>query len=272
MFLVARLDTGPWVRISGLSGFEWSVFKRVRKEARTVDAFRAALRPGMTVLDSGANIGYYSLTAAPLVGDDGSVHAFEPTPGLARRISENARMNGFGNIRVNACAVADRVGTAVFHLSSEDSEANSLFAVEDACRHMEVPVTSLDAYVSAAGVSRVDVVKIDCEGAELKVLYGARGMLMGPEPPLLFLELNDQTLRQADTTPEALVAFLDEVGFDCYELERLPEPRGVVLNLLGVSRDTGRNRFPWLEVNRFRPYAPGAHATGETCSCSGSEG
>src|SRR4051812_48228179 len=85
-FLVARSDRGLWFRISGVSGFEWKILDGVKAEQATERAFQRLVRPGSTVLDAGANIGYFALTASSLMGRSGEVHAFEPTPAVASRL------------------------------------------------------------------------------------------------------------------------------------------------------------------------------------------
>lgn len=244
-FAVGQLETGAWIRVTGLSDFEWQVFIGTQKEPTSSAFFRRLLRPGMTVFDVGANIGYYSLQAAPLVGREGGVHAFEPTPRLARRVEQNAALNGFTNVRVTAAGVSDEVGTMQLHFSREDSEANSIFVSGEAYDAVEVPVTTLDAYATAHGIDRVDVAKVDCEGAEVLVVRGAQRLLTGPGAPLLLIEVNPTTLRRAGTSADELLGALRGCGYHCHLLERLTSGPDAVFNAV-ATKEGMQARFPAL--------------------------
>jgi FkbM family methyltransferase len=253
-FLVTRLDTGPWVRVSGAAEFEWRVFDGRVKEDRTTRLFATLLRPGMTVLDVGANVGYYALTAAALVGPAGRVHAFEPTPAVAARLRENVALNDFDHVAVNQVAVTDAPGTLRFHLSADDSEANSLCAVEPGGATIDVPATTLDDYAAGHGLGRVDFVKIDVEGAEVRALRGGRRLLSGPEAPMVIIEVNPVTLRAAGAGPEELVAELESLGYACETIERMPWCGEVVSNVF-ACKPMHRDRVPGLSGMALDPVA-----------------
>lgn len=222
-WLVARLDTGPWIRVSGVAEFEWEAFMGARaKETQTSTLFRRLLRPGQVVVDVGANVGCYTLTAASHVGPSGRVIAFEPGPDAAARLQENANLNGFAQVVVVASAVADRPGTVAL-LVGDDSEGNSLFEVVPGarCRPVEVPVTTLDDFVAAARLPHVDVLKIDAEGAEVKVLRGARRILTAPGVTVVLAEANPVTLRAAGESIDSLRAEFQSLGYETTVVESM---------------------------------------------------
>ena len=204
-WLVARLDTGPWVRISGLCDFEWAVLERVEtSESRTAELFTKLLAPGQIVIDVGANVGYYALTAAMGVGSAGRVVAFEPAPATAERLRENAALNDFSNLTVVQAAVSDVSGTSCFQLA-HDSEGSSLYSVgEDAVGSVNARVTTLDTLAVELGLDRVDLIKIDAEGAEVAVIRGARHLLSRADAPKVIVEANPVTLRAAGESPASL--------------------------------------------------------------------
>ena len=214
-WLVAQLDTGPWIRVSGVSKFEWDVLRGAASgEYATARVFCDLVKAGDVVLDVGANIGYYALTAASRVGAAGRVIAFEPDPVVAERIRQNVELNGMDNVTVVASAVGARDGTLQLHLGGWDSEASSVYLHEpDAKGTVAVPVTTLDDFLRVASIGHVAVLKIDAEGAELDILHGAQALLTRADAPVVIVEANPLTLRAAGVTVVQLRAALDNCGY-----------------------------------------------------------
>ena len=234
-FLLSEIKPGLWIRTSGLTGAEQKLFLRGNKEPRSIAFAEALLERDMVVLDVGANIGYYSLIFATLVGNNGEVHAFEPTPVLSERIRLNLALNGLTQVRVNQVAVSDVVGSASLHISEEDPEANSLFQMEDGTGEIAVATTTLDAYVAANALHRINLIKIDCEGSELGVLRGARSLLEANDGPMLLLECNAASLAACGASVVGLRDYLRESSYDCFALEQLREPPDPVWNVLALK-------------------------------------
>lgn len=220
-WLVARLDTGPWIRVTGVSMFEWKVLAgEASGEQATLAQFRRLVRPGDVVLDVGANIGSYALTAASIAGDAGRVIAFEPDPAVAERIRQNAALNGMTNVTVVASAVGAVSGTLQLHLGDWDSEGSSVYLREAGTPgSVAVPITSLDEYLRDAGIDRVAVVKIDAEGAELDILNGAPHLLSRVDAPAIIIEANPLTLRAAGVTMGQLRGALENFGYSVSVIE-----------------------------------------------------
>ena len=235
-FLIGRTDMGHWVRISGVSGFEWKIFDSRYNEPQTIAAMKRLLRPGMTVFDIGANVGYYSLLAADLVRPSGHVHSFEPTPVVAERLEENVMSNHLSPwVTVNAVAVGSGRGMAKFHLSLDDSEGNSIFASEQTSQSISVPVMSVDEYIRDHELGAIDVMKIDIEGAEMLALQGARKLLTREDAPLLIIEVNPAALKSAGTTPTQLRSVIEAFGYKCFTLELLSGRSDGAANILAAK-------------------------------------
>jgi FkbM family methyltransferase len=228
-FLVARLEEGPWLRVSGVSALEWQILYGNLKEPATATALKSLLRPGMTMLDVGANIGYYTLLAAQCVGPSGRVVAFEPTPSVVSRIKENVQFNNFAHVSVFAGAVSDREGTCAFYVNSEQdaSEGNSLIqaVVDDGATQIVAPQTTLDAEIERLQLKAVHLIKIDVEGNEVKVLRGAKRILTEYAPQLL-IEVNPLTLEAGGSSPAELYDELEKNGYQWRIVEEMPY-RGV---------------------------------------------
>lgn len=162
--------------------------------------FEQLLRPGATVLDVGANVGYYTLLASVLVGEGGRVHAFEPEPRNAGFLRDHVRINGRGNVTVQQAAVSDRAGTARFDFGSGSGTGH----LADAGA-IEVRTLRLDDYCAEHGLAP-SALKIDVEGAEMSVLEGARETL-ARHRPILFLSTHGAEVHRAS------LAFLRDLGY-----------------------------------------------------------
>lgn len=176
------------------------------------------LAPGMTMLDVGANEGLYTLFGASRVGPDGRVVSFEPSSRERRSLQHNIARNQLGNVTVVPVAVGSGEGTAALQIASGvHSGHNTLGALvydeAPAVGVEHVPVERLDSVVARLGIARVDVVKIDVEGAEMHVLEGARKTLAAHRP-ILLVEANDEALRAQGASADALLALLrDELDY-----------------------------------------------------------
>lgn len=161
----------------------WSRYYETDYEPETFQFFRKNLKPGDTVLDIGAHIGLFSVLTSRLVGDGGKVYAFEPTPFTRGVLQEVIRLNGCdGNVEVLPEAVADKAGTTYFFdTGTEVSNANSLVQTERSMEKIEIPVTSVDAFVAERGIT-INCLKIDVEGAEYDLLKGAKKVLTEHRP------------------------------------------------------------------------------------------
>src|SRR5438445_1625351 len=200
-------------------------------EEDVTDFFVHYLRPGMVVIDVGANIGVYSLLSAKYVGERGAVHAFEPTPDTFAQLCTNAALNRLSCIRTNRLAVSDKSGTSSLYLYNQNA-MNSL-AMQDwvgsAVGQVQVDTVSLDEYVRAAELGRVDLLKVDAEGAELRVLQGAVELLERPKSPVVVCEFADKTTRNFGYEAAAIREYLENLGYRLFRWSRrsatlLPEP------------------------------------------------
>ena len=139
-------------------------------EPRTFAFLRAKCKPGATVLDLGAHLGLFTVFMARLVGPNGHVFSFEPTPQTRSALQKTVRLNGCAAIvEVHGEAVAGATGTAVFYDTGDvASNANSLVHNARSRQGMEVPTICLDDFVAERRIS-VGCLKIDVEGAELEL-------------------------------------------------------------------------------------------------------
>ena len=210
------------------------------------------LRPGMTFIDVGANMGLYSLFGARKVGASGKVVAIEPSRREAGIIREHIEGNGLGNVTLLAVAVTDREGEAellVASLAKSGHNTLGAFGFDTALDHRErVRSVRLDDVVREQSLTRVDVIKMDIEGAEELALRGAERTLRDHRP-LLLMELSHRSLQHQQSSAERLLELLGEFGYSVYGFEPesgLPsrEPRRCSEeNVIAVARE---QTPPWV--------------------------
>jgi FkbM family methyltransferase len=187
-------------------------------ERELVAILKSCLRPGMTVLDIGANIGYFSALAAALVGPEGRVYAFEPCPSALGRLRVNAA--GYPWIEVWPVAVSDTSGCVVLFESPREDEGGwaSLVDSNPERRRCEVECITLDDWLLRAAPPRVDFVKMDIEGAECRALAAA-GVMLQTLRPVVVAEVNQVNLALDGRRPEDLRGRLHAFGYDTYPIE-----------------------------------------------------
>jgi FkbM family methyltransferase len=149
-------------------------------------------QPGMTVADIGASIGYTTIAMARAVGQHGRVFAFEPAALAYAQLCRNLAENGFEWVRAERSACSDAAGTAELNVAKVSTEYSSLAPCRRnlASRPETVRVVRLDDRIEG----RLDVVKIDVEGAEWPVLRGI-GDLLRSRPVLIVESLPENTQR-----------------------------------------------------------------------------
>ena len=196
---------------------------------------RRIVRPGMHVVDVGANIGLYALLLARLVGPTGSIQAFEPEPNLFAILRQNCASNEATNVALFQCALGRARGVVSFHRSAFNSGDNRLGPASVGYDALEVNVERFDDLQPG---SKPDFVKIDVQGHELAALSGMEGALSSSLNVRVLFEFAPAALREAGTTPELLLEFFRERGFGLYEtegarLKRLQDSRQLIANLRG---------------------------------------
>lgn len=171
---------------------------------------RGVVEPGWQVLDVGANHGVYAASLARCAGPSGRIVAIEPQAAVVERLRLTVETNGLDGLAVVRSAVADAPGTLEL-FGGRDSELASL--VDDGSGIAErVPVATLPALARAQAIDRPDLVKIDVEGVEERVLEGASAWLRDREPLVMF-EVGKDAERNG-----RLVAQFEALGYRCHQL------------------------------------------------------
>jgi FkbM family methyltransferase len=150
-------------------------------------ALNLLVRPGMTIYDLGANVGFISMIAARLIGPQGRVVSFEPLPSNARQIKYNAALNNFSHVTVREEAMGDEEGQGSFQVTNfpTTGRLKNDSVHKERIGELTVRVRRLDAVVAEAKLPLPDLIKMDVEGAEVCVLEGASHTLATARPVML---------------------------------------------------------------------------------------
>lgn len=213
-----KLDLPPLQRQGGSAG----VFLARQYYEPLLEYCDRVVKPGYVVFDVGANQGIYACAFAALVGPAGKVIAFEPQDYAVAALQNNARLNCFNQIYVRQVAVSDHEGSAVLDISHGAVSASIVrdFGAEDA---IKVPTVTLASVASSLDIDRLDVIKMDIEGAELLALNGGESLLKRFRPTVV--------LEATPSEPQwhKIVALLVSYGYDPHvfgvdgTLEWIPE-------------------------------------------------
>jgi len=172
---------------------------------------------GMVVVDVGANVGYYSLLASRLVGEDGKVFAFEPDPYNYALLIKNLRANVCKNVFPTRMAVLNRSGTMELFRDKQNYGAHSLFkaAVRNLHNSTLVKTVSLDEFFR--GKERpIDIVKIDVQGSEVGVFEGMHKIIDVNEDLKIIMEFWPWALKRAGYSPMWFLKRILECNFKLY--------------------------------------------------------
>ncbi len=167
----------------------------------------AHLPRGGVFFDIGSYFGWYSLWLARHCA--AQAFAFEPVPVNYALLTENVRLNPAERVRTFPVALSDQPGEVCFQLPAADNRGTGRILAEGGQR---VPAVTLDAFVAEQGIQRLDAMKIDVEGAEVRVLAGGQATLERFRPAIL-IELNPKRLELLGTSEAGLLAALRELGY-----------------------------------------------------------
>jgi FkbM family methyltransferase len=177
---------------------------------------KSLLRRDMTVVDVGAHHGLYTLLASKCVGWEGRVIAIEPSPRECARLEKHLRLNRCSNVDLVPCAAGEDPGEKDFFLVDGSSDwCNSLRppAVDEPTRTVRVRVRRVDEILSERRISKVDFVKLDVEGAELSVLYGAMQLLRREPRPAILAEVQDVRTAAWGYAAREIIQFLIRLDY-----------------------------------------------------------
>lgn len=166
---------------------KWYYWGYTNYELGTMRLFAALLKSKRCIVDAGANIGFYSLLAATVFRHQGEVHAFEPHPEVFRWLARNSELNGFRDLHLNQAALSDIDGKVPLFLPANEAWTNASliegFMLQQA--PIKIDAMRFDTYCREHLNIPVDLLKVDVEGAEIKVLRGMGHLLDEWQPDII---------------------------------------------------------------------------------------
>jgi FkbM family methyltransferase len=173
---------------------------------------RDYLQPGMTFVDVGANVGYYTAMASGLVGPSGRVVAFEPSPYAFERLSSMVCRNHLKQAHPVHSGLSEVAGDSYLYLGEGSHNHTPTMIPHDNAMVTKINVQTLDSAADALGLDRIDLIKIDVEGFEPRVLAGASGLLKERRIRAILCEFNQHWLHKAGSSHEELQRTILDAG------------------------------------------------------------
>ncbi len=205
------------------SGMYFSVYFAGEFEPAVTRVISSVVQPGDVCLDIGANFGWYTTLLNSLAGLRGTVHAFEPVPGIFATLKRNIELAGSPtNVRLNNVALGDQAGTAVMHIFAGLPNGHTSLSAQgrEDFTTVESPMLVLDSYLAEQNVGPVNFIKMDVEGAELLCLRGAHSLFRQPVPPIWMIEMAEATTRGFGYLPNELIEFMrSEANYEFYAVD-----------------------------------------------------
>lgn len=170
------------------------------------------VKQGDFVVEVGANIGYFSLILAKAVGPDGRVISYEPDPDLNAILRRNAEVNGYSNIDIREAAVADKAGTTSFFRARKNTGDNRLWTHGKDGDVFPVTLVTLDEDLAGFD-SRIDLLKMDIQGAEPLALAGFAETLSSRPPRRMLIEFWPHGMIGMGNDPRDMVEQIRAAGY-----------------------------------------------------------
>jgi FkbM family methyltransferase len=220
-FLVSRLKSGMVV-IEGNKMYldsKDSLLLSVRGiyEPFETEFIKKEIRKGDVVVDIGANIGYYTLIFAKLVGPEGKVFAFEPDPVNFALLTKNIETNGYKNVEPVRKAVSNRTGVSRLYLSKSSAADHRIYDSKDGRKSIEIETVSLDDYFKSYK-GKIDFIKMDIQGSEGAAIQGMPELLKNSRLKMI-MEYWPKAANKFGIDPESLLRLVSESGFKFFELD-----------------------------------------------------
>jgi len=181
------------------------------------EIFKRIVKKGHIVVDVGAFIGGYTYMFSKLVGNKGKVYAFEPVPYLFNILGFHCNLFNLKNVLTENKAVSDHEGYLKLILSEGNVQDNRLAYTENTNKYVLINTTSLDKYFEKQSVLP-DIVKIDAQGADYKVIKGMINLIK-KKNLVIFCEFEPKAIRRCGDDPLEFLKFISNLGFKIFEID-----------------------------------------------------
>ena len=206
------------------------------------------IKKGNNVIDIGANIGYFTLLFAKLVGPDGKVFAFEPDPTNFSILKKNIEVNNYNNVILSQKAISDKTEPTKLFLCKFSNGMHRTYDSNLCDKSLDIESVTLDDFLNQINFSgKIDFIKIDTEGSEIKVLKGIEKIIEMNDDISLQIEFNPSSINECGFKSRSLPDFLIKKGFQMLSfshkigkfkiisltelLDRYPDKKSTFVNL-----------------------------------------
>jgi FkbM family methyltransferase len=191
-------------------------------EQEETDYIIKTLKKGDVFVDIGTNIGLFSLMASKIVGEEGKVLCFEPSPVTFSRLKENIGLNDFKNVEIKNIGLSDSKGELTFYVSNNGHDAWNSFAPSQDNKlesSIQVPVSTLDIELINIDKNKIKLVKIDVEGWEKFVLFGGKDFLVNFNP-IVMVEFTEANTFNAGYPVYEIYDIMQDLGYVWYRISK----------------------------------------------------
>lgn len=223
-----RLINGIKIKLHAKGQIALGVFTNIFEKIE-LETFQNILKPGMVVVDAGANIGLYSLIASKLTGKKGKVISFEPSKETFKRLINNIKLNNSLNIKAVNEGLGDNPNEKLilrqdigsgdaerYLLSGNESPDIELKNINPIKIDEEIIINSLDNYLRKSNIKKIDFLKIDTEGFEYYILKGAKQILRNSPELVILLECTELGTLRSKTTQNDVFKILKDNNFKIF--------------------------------------------------------
>lgn len=202
---------------------EYSVFTTGTYETHIANLIKSQIREGDVVFDIGANIGIHTITMSQSAGKNGKVYAFEPIAFLGERLKKNIWINNIDNVEVVPYALSDEAATTKVFFDENQQNLGTVSLANDAYkRNYSIEVRKGDDLVNEYQIEKINFIKIDVEGLEIKVLMGLKHAIQRFRPRIIF-EYDQHYLQRTNDKgtdlQERLFNFFHQWKYQLYNIE-----------------------------------------------------
>jgi FkbM family methyltransferase len=189
-----------------------SILKNGVWEPDETRLFKRVIKKGMIVVDLGANVGWYTLIAAKLVGNNGKVYSFEPDPDNCALLRKNVQINGYENVIVEQKAALDHGRIVKLFLNVDNLGDHRIYDCHDRRKWTFTEGIVLDDYFDD-NHKKIDVIKMDIQGAEMAALVGMDKIIRANDKLKMFIEFSPFLIKRSGFSPEAFLNRIAKYGF-----------------------------------------------------------
>ena len=219
---LAPYDENSVIFLDTRSYQDWNILFQGYYERGIVSLLKRLIRQGDCVIEVGANIGSHTIIISRRVGTQGTVLAFEPHPKVIEKLTLNLKANRIQNVRIFKCALSDSSQKFTSFYTSEGNFAteemnSSLFPDDRLSLQIQVECKTLDETFLNNGIDRCDLIKIDTEGNEFRVLLGAKQTIDTFRPYILF-EYSEINWTKAGSNWSSVKLFFKELNYSLHTI------------------------------------------------------